>query len=109
MGIVEYQIPLNGIAPTDLDGIKDLIESNSEIFNNYLLAGFGGDAGYSVIEGSFEVINIEIGGLEYTASIHYFAGCRNLNDVDSTEGGLEFDVEDEKIKFSIDETVWNVE
>ena len=109
MSIVEHAIPLNGVAPDDLDGIKELIESNSEIFNDYLLAGFGGNASYSVIDGSFEVTNIEMGCLEYSASIHFFAGCRNLNDVDSTDGSLEFDVEDGKITFSIDETVWNVE
>ncbi|MFP2513995.1 hypothetical protein [Buttiauxella agrestis] len=109
MGNVEHQIPLNGITPTDLDGIKDLIESNSEIFNNYLLAGFGGNASFSVVDRSLEVTNIEPGYFEYTVLIDFYAGCKGMNDVDPRVESAEFDIKDGKIIIILDETVWNVE
>ncbi|HEM8673202.1 TPA: hypothetical protein U2Q59_000818 [Enterobacter hormaechei] len=106
--IKNHKIPLDGTNPTDLNALKDIIESNSYMFEEYLLTDFGGDARYSVVDGSFEITAIAEGFFEYTAEINFYAGCADMNDTSSVNGTMEFEIEDGNIIFELDETVWNV-
>lgn len=108
MNSKNYEISLNGIEHNDLDAIKDLIESNSHIFEPYFLSGYGGDAQYSIIDGSFEVIEIGVGFFECSMGINYYAGCRNLNNNHEDQNMFEYEIKDGKIHIEIDETIWDV-
>ncbi|HDL6854422.1 TPA: hypothetical protein PXO06_002606 [Yersinia enterocolitica] len=108
-GIKTYEIPLNGISEKDLESIKLLIERHAEIFEGDILAPYGGDAGYSVVDGSFEVIGISDEHIDYIYSLNHFAGCRDLNSTDQLEGGSDYYIENNNIIFDINETVWQTE
>ena len=106
--IRNYELPLYGTNPTDLNALKVIIESNADKFDEYLLTGFGGDARYSVIDGSFEVTTIAEGFIEYTAEINFYAGCADMDDTSTINGTMDFEIEDDSIILELDETVWDV-
>ncbi len=106
--ITNHQIPLSGTNSLDLNVLKDIIESNAGAFDEHLLTGFGGDARYSVIDGSFEIKSIAEGFFEYTAEINFYAGCADMDDTSTINGTMEFEIEDDKIIIELDETVWDV-
>ncbi len=106
--ITTHQIPLYGTNPSDLNALKDIIESNAGSFDEHLLTGFGGDARYSVIDGSFEITVIAEGFFEYTAEINFYAGCADMDDTSTINGTMEFEIEDDNIIIELDETVWDV-
>lgn len=106
--IKSYELPLNGKNPSDLNALKDIIESNADKFNEYLLTDFGGDARYSVIDGSFEITSIAEGFFEYKVQINFYAGCADMDDTSTVDGSMDFEIEDNSIIIELDETVWNV-
>ncbi|CFR18190.1 hypothetical protein [Yersinia frederiksenii] len=108
-GIKTYEIPLNGINESDLESIKTLIESNAEIFKKDVLAKYGGDARYSLVDGSFEVIGISDEHIDFICLINFFSGCRDLNRTDPAEGQSGYYIENGNIIFDIDESIWEVE
>ncbi|EBW9526203.1 hypothetical protein P3Y99_000010 [Salmonella enterica] len=109
MSIENYEIALNDVDPTNLGAVKDLLETHSHLFNDYFLAGYGGDARYSVIDGSFEVIGIGDGFFEYEVGINFYAGCSGMNDTLEDQGMLEYEVRDGSILIEVDEAVWRVD
>lgn len=106
--ITTHQIPLNGTSPSDLNTLKGIIESNAGVFDEHLLTGFGGDARYSVIDGSFKITMIAEGFFEYTAEINFYAGCADMDDTSTINGTMEFEIEGDNIIIDLDETVWDV-
>ncbi|MBS6210499.1 hypothetical protein [Citrobacter sp. Cpo069] len=109
MSVENYEIALNDVDPTNLGAVKDLLETHSHLFNDYFLAGYGGDARYSVIDGSFEVIGIGDCFFEYEVGINFYAGCSGMNDTLEDQGMLEYEIRDGSIHIEVDEAVWRVD
>lgn len=109
MSVANYEIDLNGIHPTNLEAVQGLLESNSHLFEDFFLARFGGDASYSVIDGSFEVTGIGEGFFEYEVGINFYAGCRNMNESFENTGMIEYEVRDGRIYIEVDEAVWKLD
>lgn len=108
MDIKHYEISLNGSNPNNLETIKDILESNAHLFDKHLLADYGGDTRYSVMDGSFEVTEIGEEFFNFEAAINFFAGCSDLNDSSAVDGQLPYEVRNGSIHIEVDETVWNV-
>ncbi|MGV4179618.1 hypothetical protein [Citrobacter portucalensis] len=109
MSISIHRLPLNDVEVDDLKGISVVIESNAHIFNDYLLAPYGGDASYSVCDGSFEVTDIADGYIEFCYDIQYFNGCKDMNFIDQKHDNLEYSIDGNQLIFELDETAWRVE
>lgn len=109
MNINECRLPLNDVDADDLKGISEVIESNAHIFNDYLLASYGGDASYSVCDGSFEVTDIAEGYIEFCYDIQFFNGCKDMNFIDQKHDNLEYFIDEHNVVFELDETAWRVE
>lgn len=109
MSVKNYLIPLNGVDPKNLEAIKGLLETHSSMFENYFLAGYGGDASYSVIDGSFEVISIGEDYFEYEVGINFFAGCRDMNDSHEDTGLIDYEIRDGEIHIELDDSVWRLD
>ena len=109
MSVKNYVIPLNGVDPKNLEAIKMLLEMSSEKFEDYFLAGYGGDASYSVIDGAFEVTSIGEDYFEYEVGINFFAGCRDMNDSHEDTGLIDYEVRDGSIHIELDDSVWRLD
>jgi len=109
MSYVEYRIPLQGTAASDLPAIKGIIEANARIFDKHLLANVGDESAYSVVEGAFSITAIDTSFFEYQAAINFFAGCRDINEDDRVTGRVPYSILEQDIVFSLDETTWQVE
>lgn len=108
MKTTQYVFPLNGCSSTNLNALKEIIESNADDFDDFLLSDFGGDARYSVIDGSFEITKIDDGFLEYTAEINFYAGCADMDDTSTINGNMDYEIENGSIVIELDESVWDV-
>lgn len=109
MSVENYEIDLNGVDPANLDAVTELLESNSHLFDDYVLARYGGDASYSVIDGSFEVTGIGEDFFEYEVGINFFAGCRDMNNSFENTGTIEYEVRDGRLHIEVDEAVWRLD
>ncbi|WP_313109597.1 hypothetical protein [Atlantibacter sp.] len=108
MLIKTYEFPLDGNNSSNLTALKNIIEANSDNFEDFLLTDFGGDSRYSVIEGSFEVTNISDGFFEYSTEVNFYAGCADMNDTSTITGTMEYEIQNNSIVIELDETVWDV-
>jgi len=108
MNTKEYRLPLNGTASSNLRAISEIIETNSGIFDNYLLSRYGDDSRYTVVDGSFEVTDIGEDIFSFTAEIEYYAGCPDINFEDTVNDQLEYEIIDSDIVINLDETSWEV-
>lgn len=104
----KHIFPLHGVSPSNLRAISEIIETNSAIFDNYLVSGYGDDSRYQVVDGSFEVLDIGDEIFSYTAEIEYYAGCPDINFEDTVNGQLEYEIVDGNLVITIDETPWDV-
>lgn len=105
----EYRIPLNKIDPNDLDGIRQLIEENEAIFENFILSYFAADdSRYEYLEGSFSVDHIELDHFFFSAMVSYYAGCRDLSSEHDVEDSVIYEIIDNEIVFELNETPWDV-
>ncbi|HCK3358122.1 TPA: hypothetical protein NZK06_000037 [Morganella morganii] len=106
----ECRIPLGEISRSDLDGIKDLFEQNEDLFKDSILAKFvGDDPRYEYCDGSFNVSDINEEDMCFTATVSYYAGCKDMNTVHPSEGCVSYEIIDNEIVFELDETTWSVD
>ena len=109
MSMKDYEIDLNGVDPANLDAVKGVLESHSHLFKDYFLAGYGGDARYSVIDGTFEVASIGGDYFEYEVGIDFFAGCKDMNDSHEDTGLIDYEVRDGRIHIELDDSIWRLD
>ncbi|CAH1456085.1 TPA: hypothetical protein MFX78_23235 [Klebsiella pneumoniae] len=109
MSVKDYEIDLNGVDPANLDAVTGVLESHSHLFEDYFLAGYGGDASYSVIDGTFEVVSIGENYFEYEVGINFFAGCRDMNDSHEDTGLINYEVRDGCIHIELDDSIWRLD
>lgn len=108
--MTEYRIPLGEISRSDLDGIKDLFEQNENLFKDSILAKFvGDDPRYDYCDGSFNVSDINEEYMCFTATVSYYAGCKDMNTEHLSEGCISYEIIDNEIAFELDESTWLVD
>lgn len=107
--IKTYSIPLGGVSPSDLDAICALFEEHSSYFDGYLLAKYGGDGQYQVVDESFKVIGATESFIEFNAVVNYFSGCKDQDHDIDVNGSAYYEITNGHLNVSLDETVWNQE
>lgn len=105
----EYTLPFQSGAPEDLKQVAAIFEENASLFDDHILSSYGGDARYSVLDGSFEVVSLTEDFLEFTAQVNFYSGCSDQNEVFDVEGSVDYALQDGNITFELDETVWHSE
>lgn len=103
-----YEIPYE-LDAANLESIKKAIESKASLFDDLILSSYGSDARYSVFHDSFEITAITDSTFEFTVQVQFFAGCSDQNDVFDFDDVVDYEIEDNKIVFELDETVWHQE
>lgn len=107
--IKNYSIPLGNVSPSNLDGVSALFEEYSSYFDGYLLAKYGGDVQYQVVDGSFEITGATENFIEFIAVVNYFSGCKDQDHDIDVGGSAYYEITDGHLNVSLDETVWNQE
>lgn len=109
MALVTYTIPLAGNLPGDLGALGALIDTHAEYFDRYILAAYGDDSAYSVVPGSFMACVKPNQRVEYSAQVHYFAPCRDIDRQDQVSGAFSYQIINEQMQITLDETPWIVD
>lgn len=104
-----YEIPLNDGDIEDLEKIKEAIEDNSHLFDDFILSRYGGDARYSVFDDSFSVSSISDDFFVINVQVQFYAGCSDQNGLDDVEECIKYENVGDVLTFELDETVWHQE
>lgn len=107
--MTKYQILLGDTDPQDPEAIKTCVEHHAEMFENALLSTYSNDSRYFMLRETFNVLSVLDNFIEYSCQLNFYAGCSDKNETFEEHGRVRYQIEENKIVFELDETVWHPE
>ncbi|WP_110875846.1 hypothetical protein [Franconibacter helveticus] len=108
MATQTYTLSLNGEAANDTASLARLLRENAALFNAFVMSEYPDDMRYAYQPETFEVTSINARSFTFRCLIHYFEPCCDRNMQDPHSYTVPYEIRDNTLIFTLDETPWTV-
>ncbi|GGD18425.1 hypothetical protein ACP26E_10500 [Franconibacter pulveris 601] len=108
MATQTYTLPLDGAAANDTASLARLLRENAALFNKFVMSEYPEDMRYAYQPETFDVTAMDERHFTFRCMIHYFEPCCDRNMHDPHTYTVPYEVRDNALVFTLDETPWTV-